>query len=1369
MSNTTDFNVVPVNVAAFCVGKEDSEAVKMFAGSTVQNSRGKLESRDLRAAASVSLQAGVHLHWTLPEAVTKALSKADGSLVFPNAPNNWLVTRIGIAANGDVQKLKSWLVESDFLTTTGLDGKTLVLVEKKKGKPCPAALGRQIDLDKVKAQDKADYLTTGLTAVSGGQPHFAAYYPDCRGVFGLHDDLQDIGDAQRINYVVIGWHVQRPNADANGRYVKMPASSDSTKVVHQASPPEDELYSGFVFGIDPSKTKESFSANSVNSTDAKVAVGNTPGEALSAYFRHTLQPDNVLFEQLLTALQLGRLDQLGHPESDQLTKLGAALHNAQFRALDGGAVHTVRRNPSEASHGDAVHPHDLPPTMRAAVHRYNSQQQEQAELDRRRESLRWRLLTDWYRYLRAEEAQQGEQCDMVFNHAMELIAAYEQLSANRADKDSAAKQLKSRIDGQHLATLRARPPSRHHVSGNLKASNGAPDTYGLAATAQAPRYWQPTEPVVLLAIDNKGVTVRKQATPPVIRKGNEISSDVKVGEKTFSATADNDKKIKDHLGMIKANTAVAGVSARYDMLCKLLSKAYLFSSAARNSRAEDMIKAMADTAATWWTGNPWIPLFLLWEVRFHPLLPTDDGDQALRNYPVDYFLANYQVDPSNNGSFVADRPAEGAKGMDRRAALAREPQIYSGHTYLSASAARNLVRHIEQHKQDFGAADDATLTAMLSACSETLLFAQPLAGFNDALLLREAGLMQQISPPTMNDGKESFAKRRFAYELFPIPEKNSGSGDSLLPLRHTQRPVASGSFNPIRGGYFSVKFELIDAFGQRRRVETTHFYPADSMVSPETVQAAESLAYLAPRLIQPARLLFEWLSAGVKPAVTHNAPQPDPLTHPPKSSPVCGWLLPNHLAVGFFVFTAGGRPLGTLELDGGRVTWRPAPGVVEAADSPSVTTAMAHAHPLLGQLVLRLAGAVSEFFEAFWSSVNAAQSMVNPDHLATEGGLSVLIGRPLAIAQAGLSLDLHGLPVLNPSDRAITPDGVIDTDHGFTEVAFPVVLGDLHQHDDGLIGYFVEQGHGYDLNTFYSAGASEGKGAGGGVVRPSAGSLTLTPTPGWSSKREHWGQSSAHRTKRVLLLVDPRAKIHAATGILPTQTLRIPPEDLRTALATLEMWFPIGPVLQSAGSFMALPVPREDGYVAAWLARDEGQAWRTEADIEPPAIGPVAGHTPLALAEGWLRFNPDLLEFNLRAESGGPILVGKKQNLNVSITNRKAAKIKIKVNSKISIHLGDLLGAMDATSINLPQVEDPDQRWEASKGANADKSILDISAVGIKEPGNDCELLPGASWKILLKDVEVTAHAAQAHVYFDYFDVEGLPNGVHVDTVALHS
>ncbi|CCI29145.1 hypothetical protein MICAH_5520003 [Microcystis aeruginosa PCC 9809] len=59
------------------------------------------------------LKAGIHLHWALPDALTKGIQDSDKKTVFPSVPNRWLVTR---TLNGEKRQ---WVVESDYLYREG--------------------------------------------------------------------------------------------------------------------------------------------------------------------------------------------------------------------------------------------------------------------------------------------------------------------------------------------------------------------------------------------------------------------------------------------------------------------------------------------------------------------------------------------------------------------------------------------------------------------------------------------------------------------------------------------------------------------------------------------------------------------------------------------------------------------------------------------------------------------------------------------------------------------------------------------------------------------------------------------------------------------------------------------------------------------------------------------------------------------------------------------------------------------------------------------------------------------------------------------------------------------------------------------------
>lgn len=137
---------------------------------------------------NLNLKAGLHLHWSLPDALTKALHDSTRS-TFPAVPNRWLISRRN---NGVMEK--QWIVESDYLYPPGFGsdiGSVNFPISTDKidssGQPY-RYLGRKMPFSAWSQKDpEAEYLDK-LTAVGYGEPTFAAFYPNCDSVFGFYDD-----------------------------------------------------------------------------------------------------------------------------------------------------------------------------------------------------------------------------------------------------------------------------------------------------------------------------------------------------------------------------------------------------------------------------------------------------------------------------------------------------------------------------------------------------------------------------------------------------------------------------------------------------------------------------------------------------------------------------------------------------------------------------------------------------------------------------------------------------------------------------------------------------------------------------------------------------------------------------------------------------------------------------------------------------------------------------------------------------------------------------------------------------------------------------------------------------------------------------
>jgi hypothetical protein len=137
------------------------------------------------------LPAGVHLHWALPDGLTKGAVDPDDQLRFPAVPDLWVVVRLGPERDPDGRRsTQAWLVDAWNETRTPLSQASVPLAAPDR--PRLTAVGKLVDgvLDP--------------DAAPAGWELDAAYYRASRRRFGFHDtpDLSNGG----VSYLVIGWY-----------------------------------------------------------------------------------------------------------------------------------------------------------------------------------------------------------------------------------------------------------------------------------------------------------------------------------------------------------------------------------------------------------------------------------------------------------------------------------------------------------------------------------------------------------------------------------------------------------------------------------------------------------------------------------------------------------------------------------------------------------------------------------------------------------------------------------------------------------------------------------------------------------------------------------------------------------------------------------------------------------------------------------------------------------------------------------------------------------------------------------------------------------------------------------------------------------
>ena len=1341
--------VVPVDVVAFCVSAADARdtaGTNSFAGATVDyrlqtNSTiaaylGTNISRGLDTSPLNALEAGVHIHWALPDALTNAaVDEQTTTIDFPAVPNRWLVTRVVV--DGATPSLTSWVVESDALSASSPSAPLFPTVALAPGTDDQdyAYVGRSTPLasyqPSVLLNGPRTFMTaTGaeLSVVANGTPIFASYYPESRTAFGFVDPLDDISGTASLMYVVTGWFDHTANDPAT--------TGNNLQDTYQWQTEGDAaytLYSGMVQDVawDPDRDYVLSQPNQ-GAIAAEAAMGNTPIEAISAYFRGLDKPDVQFFEQILCAFQEGLLPRFTEQGPGVLARLAEALHNNGFQKIDAGQIYSIVAEVGDTEE-EAT---DLPVPIAIALNQLNQAARTLEEAATAVESFQWAMFADWYRYFQA-----SDNTDQIFNHAADLYTAWTDTDPANSPKvryDQAQAALTRQVDA--LTTLLA-------------------DTPLILKPVPAPRYWRPTDPAVLLASQELQFPARHGSDGLLAcRATDQLVSTVTVGSAQINGSdfalacalpAAKLPYAPDCAALLMEacllNTRIAAHRSGQNEAVLTADLQALLDGRQQASWTIAAGQAPSPVELTWWgPQNPWLPLFLSWSVDFEPLQPTENTD-GLTPYPAELITAHYQVDPAT-GSFVRYTP-----GVIDPGALSFN-QSWAGYSILSPTTADNLAAAIADYVQG---TPDPTLQQILGQLNQTLPLVQPLSGFTSGLLMQQQIPQLQIAVPSDADFSSTTL---------------TGYAQEVVGPSYHVGPQFNWPYNPLRAGWLKLSLEAVDTFGQRRRLDLSTTM-AESMTAQGPDGPLADVAYVAPRLAQPGRLLFEWISAGAGGLMEMN-------DHP-AMSPVCGWLLPNHLEGGFFLYDGAGRPLGSLQLNGdqSRVIWQSAPGN-DATIDQDVDQALADVNPTFRALAVALAAATPAWFRRFSQAVDKVHGGISPEMLATNAGLPILIGRPVAVAQCALKLDMRGRTALDQRWTCLGDDGWTDTDGGFQAVQYPVLLGDADDLDDGLIGFFGPSVDGYDFSTFFTDGASSEDQS--GVVQPQQTTLLLQPSPTFDPKP----QPMDERTTSVLLLIDPRAPVHATTGILPTESLQIPPDVAAAAVSQLEMSFLVAPILRPASlqivppensvvGRLTLPIPREPGYAVSFLEQDKdenGPRWTTISDIGDPPGGAVWDYTPQTLTEGWLRLNPILLSFDLLNGDGKALVAGgATQSLTLRVTNRKPVPVTFQPGRIVTenqplasgsifyLHFGVLVDQADVTAMAL-----------TASGWTFQAVHDDIYGnYWAATPTAAVELTPGQFFDVAITNLKAVSTAVQAKVYADYYGVDGVSDGVFPDLVTI--
>ena len=1187
---SADFSRLPYNNGAKDVNSEIANISEEITSQPFQNENLRLKS-------------GIHLHWALPDALTKGVQTPDGAS-FPAAPNRWLVTRSSKDPSGKYKVDKQWVVESDYLYPEGVGDQAgsvnipypLDQAAKTKGERQPFRyLGRNMPLSAWKESfPDAQYLKI-LTAVGYGEPSFAAFYPNCHSVFGFHDD--DPGaSTDGLRYDVVGWY-----SDVNNDYVvkfKTDFTADFKQRNNQRTPTTDEMkealkqraqwtfdavgpaefpdqtlcYARVTFGPQASSGAADSGVN--------IAVGNTGTEALSAYLASLVVKEPPLanspsperakanLEDQLEAAQLS--DHIEHRQLDVGPKFIEARHEKGFTAVPAGFLWQItpdtKDRQADAANADAQAQITLPIATAHLLHNLNLCQQEYDRSLDEIESMRRQLFSDWYKYQICAYPPEDSRDDypdidearyylevkgvaplkrkMDATGSVKIGLAGDKAVAatDGSPAGSLAVKLKKAIDDLQRAV------DDHNADPDVQKANAI---YKLKQVP-APRYWQPNEPVVLLA----GPAIKR-----MVRHGED-----------GRLNKDGLLECQVMENAVARSAAVSGaISQKMNQL----------------DPGRDGVKIGFSVR----TEQPWSPFLLEWEMEVFPIESQCNHHPESGRYAPDFIAENYYL--AENSVDLSVKPGKGA--------ITRAANVYTGASILTPHAGVQLKADLEDYLQkqlldDYLEAKkiqqpekpdeffESNLTDILNwykttrcAADRTILcdiikayelltsedfytLTQSLGGFNDALLMHKQTLQLAIADPLGFSEYQSFADR--------VRDAVGASARSA--------PEPLDDFNPIRTGALRInRLRLIDTFG--RFLD----FDCDDIITTEGLKlaGAPGLIALPPRLAQPARFNFRWLSA---------SDDDQEMNDHPATTPICGWVLANNLDDSLMIYDGEGKALGSVNRS---ARWEPAPGSVPptaAGDIPNQR---------LRRMVKYILDQGPAFLNDFISAADNALENIEPENYAQLPELALLMGRPLALVRASLDLELQGLPAIHQGWEAFRHDlSRINRDtNDFDRVRFPIRIGEYRQFNDGLVGYWREEGEGYEGNSFYA---------------PQTDLISHPNIKTHADDSMTFFQSVRSEPQILSMLIDPRGAVNATTGVAPCKAISIPPDQYADALRAIEITFLSAPILTEVGK-INIPLPEESGFKWSWLHVENG-SW-----LEVSSTGTVNKKTFLdAFANG---------------------------------------------------------------------------------------------------------------------------------------------------------
>ncbi|HKN82180.1 MAG TPA: hypothetical protein VJW17_02030, partial [Pyrinomonadaceae bacterium] len=1058
--------------------------------------------------------------------------------------------------------------------------------------------------------------TMFLTAIAPGNAVFPIYTQHNIGVFSFYDPLTGV-DNDTLSYLVVGWYSD-PTQDilaSQTPYQDLLQHLQWTVANNPATQANATLYEGMVFSINwqrtgnpPGMPPQGSTAPNKDPLQAirdsgllNVSIGNTTVDAFTALITQQFKAKGYdpSVAPLLEAFQYDMLQLLNQPNGDAI--LAERIRQEWYQSKQGGYSWDIVDAQSDGSTSSQLTNAEAAWLLQLNIDQSNLDQAVQQLY-----SLQWNLQATWYRlgYLSDSSNTFPNPPQGVTNLSQYTTALKAQLDGSVSG--TLANQVLNQITTiQGLMTRVPQPNWTGAKTDSDAFQNGIKafaqskslDPKKVLKSTSGPRYWKPNNPVVMISGVEPPATIDPNADLTV-----RLQTDLVTGFKIDSTHSVNTSTVGSAIPM------PANLGNLPPLIPSLIQEYFFLDPAGASSIAaatgqpvntiNGLMTAHDQTVyqgtlpslnlALW--NQPWQPMFVEWQLGYN-YIPYLTGSSPSWTFDgTDYHFT----------------PGTGTPAVDALRTI-------GGISLLSPHAQFVFGARLEDFLTKYGSDEDLqNLYDWIQQIDQWKFVSQELTGFNELLALRDDRAYR--NPSSTDTIKTSTTP-------YPLTDLIGSTG--LTPAGAYTLPNAySGQvnsapyfpngpaipFHAVRQGQaFFQNLTLYDKFGrvlfviqsgQQSGMFDMKNFPLirdepliiDTPLSTNATIAAP--IQLPPRALQFARLDFDLVDGKVDTQVLGlNA----------GVNPIAGWVLPNHLDNSILIFAPDGTSLGEFRLlvtdKGTKIgQWQaPAHSTINTLDDVGKLA------PHLQEMLQASQIQDPNSFLAFLDVIDSTLWTTDPLGDRSDENLSVLIGRPLALVRARLRLSLDG-PVITDTGwaNALNPPAP-----DFLNFTFPVRLGDQATRQDGVIGYFLNSNYA----NFNSVAAPTTVSSQQYVKQ--VGPLGLKTTGNYIPLQFSQGNQAY-----VSMLVDPRASIHAFTGILPAKDITVPAGFIDPALAEMEVGFRIGPMLTPIQATptepnqppqypnaISYPFPAEQNGQWSWWENDASNNWNPYAllDITPNA------------------------------------------------------------------------------------------------------------------------------------------------------------------------